>query len=67
MPVSDPETARSGNSKITTTLGLVVHAAGNVGPIVSALQVYALLCGSSLGVMEMFGFCFWRWLFIKKK
>lgn len=36
MTVSDPEAARSGNSKITTTLGLVVHAAGNVGPIISA-------------------------------
>lgn len=35
MTVSDPEAARSGNSKITTTLGLVVHAAGNVGPIIS--------------------------------
>lgn len=36
MTVSDPEAARSGNSKITTTLGLVVHAAGNVGPIICA-------------------------------
>lgn len=35
ITISDPEAARSGNSKITTTLGLVVHAAGNVGPIVS--------------------------------
>lgn len=35
MTVSDAEAARSGNSKITTTLGLVVHAAGNMGPIIS--------------------------------
>lgn len=34
MTVSDPEAARSGNSKITTTLGLVVHAAGNEGLLV---------------------------------
>lgn len=65
--VSDPEAARSGNSKITTTLGLVVHAAGNVGPVISAWQVYVLLCGSPSGMMETFGLCFWRWLFIKER
>lgn len=58
MTVSDPEAARSGNSKITTTLGLVVHAAGNVRPIVSTCQGLPLLCGSSLDVIETLGFCF---------
>lgn len=58
MTLSDPEAARSGNSKITTTLGLVVHAAGNVGPIVKTQGRLQLLCSLSLGVIEIYVFWF---------
>lgn len=58
MTLSDPEAARSGNSKITTTLGLVVHAAGNVGPTVKTQGRLPLLCSLSLGGIEIFVFWF---------